>query len=451
MNENNDIMKTKPVMKLLISMSVPMILSMLIQSLYNIIDSIFVAQLGTKALTAVSLVYPLQNIIMSVAVGVGVGIASVISIYLGKNDPENASKAAVIGLGLNTFHCLLFILGGLLFTKPFLSLFTSDEQTLAWACQYSYIVLCFSSPSLFQITMEKIYQATGAMITTMISLAAGCIVNIILDPIFIFGYFGVPAMGVAGAAIATVIGQAFSLLCYLIAYKRKPIAVTLRRSYLVRDWNMVKKIYSVGLPSAIMLGLPSILVGILNSMLAHFSDLYVAILGIYLKLQTFIYMPANGIVQGMRPIIGFNYGAGEYKRVHKTIRCSMLLAAAIMAVGTAAAWGFPRQILSLFAADEAMMQGGTEALQIISTGFLVSTVSIVYAGTFEALGRGRESLILSLIRQFLVIIVLGYGLSRILGPVGIWLSYPAAEAAAAIVAVILYRKTAAAMTDGKKV
>lgn len=441
MNKNQETMKTKPILNLLISMSIPMMFSMLIQSLYNIVDSIFVARLGTEALTAVSLVYPLQNIIMSVSVGVGVGLASVISMYLGRQEPEKASRAAVTGLVLNTIHCVIFVFGGIFLTRPFLSLFTGDEQTLSWACQYSYIVLCFSCGSLYQITLEKIYQATGAMITTMISLSVGCIVNTILDPILIFGYFGAPAMGVAGAAIATVIGQFASLFCYIIAYKRRPIGVELSRKHLCWDFQMVKKIYGVGIPSAIMLGLPSVLVGMLNSMLAAFSDMYVAVLGLYLKLQTFIYMPANGLIQGMRPIIGFNYGAGETKRVLKTIRYSLVLIGVIMVLGTAVSWCFPYPILSLFDIKGEMLEKGAQALGIISVGFLVSTLSIVFCGTFEALGRGKESLAVSLIRQFFVIIVLGYGLSKSMGPTGIWVSYPVAELFGALLAVVLYKKT----------
>lgn len=440
MNSKQDFMKTKPIFPLLVSMAVPMMLSMLIQSLYNIVDSIFVAKLGTTALTAVSLVYPLQNIVVSVAVGTGVGISSAIALNLGRGDQLQADKAASIGMLLTGIHCVLFILLGLLVTKPFLRLFTHDPETLAWACQYSYIVLCFSSGSLLQISLEKIFQATGAMITTMIALAAGCIVNIILDPIFIFGLFGFPKLGVAGAAAATVIGQFSSLVIYLVICARKNIGVTVSRRYMSLDKTMMRQIYSVGIPSSIMMGLPSILVSVLNSMLIHFSEVYVAVLGIYLKLQTFIYMPANGIIQGMRPIIGYNYGAGKKSRVLGTIHWSMGLTAAIMAVGTIAALGFPVQILALFNADNLLMASGIKALRIISLGFLVSTVSIVYCGIFEALGRGKESLTVSLLRQFIIIIVLGKILSGILGVTGIWITFPIAEAVAAVAAWILYRK-----------
>lgn len=442
MNSRQDFMKTKPVLPLLASMAVPMMLSMLIQSLYNIVDSIFVAKLGTEALTAVSLVYPLQNIVVSAAVGTGVGISSAIAVNLGKKDQEQADKAASIGMMLTGIHCLLFILLGLAVTKPFLRLFTTDPKTYQWACQYSYLVLCFSTASLLQISLEKIFQATGAMVTTMIALASGCIINILLDPVLIFGMFGLPKLGVAGAAIATVIGQTGSLLIYLVICIRKDIGVRISWKAVSFDKPMIRQIYSVGIPSSIMMGLPSILVSLLNSMLIRFSEVYVAVLGIYLKLQTFIYMPANGIIQGMRPILGYNYGAGEKARMRSTIHWSMGLTALIMLIGTVAALGFPTQILALFDADAQLMERGVQALRIISLGFLVSTFSIVFGGIFEALGRGKESLIVSLLRQFIIILVLGEFLSRLIGVAGIWITFPIAEAVAAFAAWILYQKLA---------
>ena len=294
MQENNTFMKTKPVFSLLVSMSVPMMLSMLIQSLYNIVDSIYVSRLGTDALTAVSLAYPLQNAILSVAVGIGVGISSAISIHLGAGNQEKADRAATIGIALTVFHCLLFILAGLFITRPFLSLFTDNPAVLGDSCDYTYIVLCFSFGSLLQIAFEKIFQGIGQMKVTMYLLIVGCVVNIILDPILIFGLLGFPALGVAGAAIATVIGQISAFLLYIVVYLRKPYAIHIRAKHLRFDWKMIRQIYSVGIPSSIMMLLPSVLISILNSILAAFSEVYVAVLGVYFKLQTFIYMPATG-------------------------------------------------------------------------------------------------------------------------------------------------------------
>lgn len=437
MQENNTFMKTRPVFSLLVSMSVPMMLSMLIQSLYNIVDSIYVSQLGTDALTAVSLAYPLQNAILSVAVGIGVGISSAISIHLGAGNQEKADRAATIGIGLTVFHCVLFIIGGLVITRPFLSLFTDNPAVLDDSCAYTYIVLCLSFGSLLQIAFEKIFQSIGQMKITMCLLIAGCVINIILDPILIFGLLGFPSLGVAGAAIATVIGQISAFLLYIVVYLRKPCAIQIRRKYLCFDRSIIRQIYSVGIPSSIMMLLPSVLISILNSILAAFSEVYVAVLGVYFKLQTFIYMPANGIVQGMRPVIGYNYGAGETRRVRSAIRYSLACAAVLMLLGTLLSLLIPEQIFALFDADSELMKAGVTALRIISLGFLVSSVGVIYSGTFEAIGNGRNSLIISLLRQFVITIPLSFLLSKVWGPSGVWLSFPAGELCASITGILL--------------
>lgn len=437
MQENNTFMKTRPVFSLLVSMSVPMMLSMLIQSLYNIVDSIYVSQLGTDALTAVSLAYPLQNAILSVAVGIGVGISSAISIHLGAENQEKADRAATIGIGLTVFHCVLFIIGGLVITRPFLSLFTDNPAVLDDSCAYTYIVLCLSFGSLLQIAFEKIFQSIGQMKITMCLLIAGCVINIILDPILIFGLLGFPSLGVAGAAIATVIGQISAFLLYIVVYLRKPCAIQIRRKYLCFDRSIIRQIYSVGVPSSIMMLLPSVLISILNSILAAFSEVYVAVLGVYFKLQTFIYMPANGIVQGMRPVIGYNYGAGETRRVRSAIRYSLACAAVLMLLGTLLSLLIPEQIFALFDADSELMKAGVTALRIISLGFLVSSVGVIYSGTFEAIGNGRNSLIISLLRQFVITIPLSFLLSKVWGPSGVWLSFPAGELCASITGILL--------------
>ena len=439
MQENNMFMTTKPIFSLLVSMSVPMMLSMLIQSLYNIVDSIYVSWLGTDALTAVSLAYPLQNAIVSVAVGIGVGISSAISIHLGAGNQEKADRAATIGIGLTVFHCILFILAGLVVTRPFLSLFTDKSAVLEDACAYTYIVLCFSFGSLLQIAFEKIFQGIGQMKITMILLIVGCVVNIILDPILIFGLLGFPELGVAGAAIATVIGQISAFLLYIVVYLRKSYAIHIRAKYLRFDPSIIRQIYSVGIPSSIMMLLPSVLISILNSILTAFSGVYVAVLGVYFKLQTFIYMPANGIVQGMRPIIGYNYGAGETHRVRSAIRYSLACAAGLMLLGTLLSLLIPEQIFALFNADAELLECGVTALRIICLGFLVSSVGIIYSGTFEALGNGRNSLIISLLRQFVITIPLSFLLAKLWGPVGVWISFPAGELCASIAALLLLR------------
>ncbi len=439
MEKDNSFMKRKPVFSLLISMSVPMMLSMLIQSLYNIVDSIYVSRLGTDALTAVSLAYPLQNAIVSVAVGIGVGISTAISIHLGAGDQEKADRSATLGIALTVFHCILFVLAGIFITRPFLSLFTDDPAILEDACDYTYIVLCLSFGALLQIAFEKIFQSIGQMKITMYLLIVGCVINIVLDPILIFGLLGFPALGVSGAAIATVIGQICAFLLYIAVYMRKSYAVHIRLKHLKFDRSIIRQIYGVGIPSSIMMLLPSVLISILNSILTALSDVYVAVLGVYFKLQTFIYMPANGIVQGMRPIIGYNYGAGENERVRSTIRYSLGCAAMLMLAGTLLSLLIPEQIFTLFDADAELMSAGVTALRIICIGFLVSSIGVIYSGTFEALGNGRNSLIISLLRQFAVTVPLAFFLSRVWGAAGVWAAFPAGEVIAAAAAYVLLK------------
>ena len=362
MEKQNNKMGEKPVLSLLFSMSLPMMLSMLVQSLYNIVDSMYVSWLGTEALTAVSLAYPLQNIVTAVSVGIGVGISSALSISLGEKNQEKANETATMGMALTLVHCVLFIIFGLVVTRPFLQLFTDSPEILENACDYTYVVLCASFGSLLQIALEKIYQGIGAMKTTMVLLATGCIINIILDPILIFGLLGFPAMGVRGAAIATVIGQIGAFLLYVVVYLHRNPGVTIHPRYLKKNWKLVRKIYSVGIPSSMMLMMPSLLVSVLNGILAAFSQVYVAVLGIYFKLQTFIYMPANGMIQGMRPIIGYNYGAGQYERVRQTIRYCLLGTAAIMLLGTILSLAVPGGILQLFQADAELLAEGETAV-----------------------------------------------------------------------------------------
>lgn len=440
MEKKENKMGERPVFSLLISMSLPMMLSMLVQALYNIVDSMYVSRLGTQALTAVSLAYPLQNIVVAVSVGIGVGISSALSISLGEKNQKKANETATMGMALTLIHCILFVVFGLLVTRPFLNLFTDSSQVLENACDYTYIVLCVSFGSLLQIALEKIYQGIGAMKTTMVLLATGCIINIILDPILIFGLFGVSAMGVKGAAIATVAGQIGAFLLYIVVYLKKNPGVTIHPKYLKKDWKLIKRIYSVGIPSSLMLMMPSLLVGALNGILAGFSEVYVAVLGVYFKLQTFIYMPANGMIQGMRPIIGYNYGAGQYERVRKTIRYCLFGTAVIMILGTLLSLGIPEQIFRLFQADEELLQEGETALRIISLGFLISSVGTVFSGVFEALGRGGESLAISLLRQLVITVPLGFVFSCLWGAKGIWIAFPVSEAAASFAALILLRR-----------
>lgn len=442
MNTKQEQMQSKPIFSLLVSMAIPMMFSMLIQSLYNIIDSIFVAQLGNDAFTAVSLIYPLQNLVISIAVGFGVGVSSCISIAMGSKDKKHAEHAASTGIVCSILHSLLFVLFGLFATKPFLRLFTDDLNVIEMGASYGYVVLCLAFGAVIQVCFEKIFQALGNMTVTMYVLAAGALINIILDPIFIFGYLGFPAMGVTGAAIATVCGQIGGLILYLIYYNRNKssIAIDISLKHVRFSSKLLKQLYGVGIPSSIMLALPSLLISVLNGMLVAYSQIHVSILGIYYKLQSFIYLPAGGIVQGMRPILGFNYGAGENVRVKKTLHLSILFTACIMFVGTVLSFCMPVQILSMFHADETMLTVGVPALRIISLGFIVSTLGVIYSGAFEAFGYGIPSLVISLLRQLVIIIPLSLVLSQHFGAYGIWISFPLSECIAAIVSVLLMKR-----------
>ncbi|OUO78108.1 MATE family efflux transporter [Blautia sp. An249] len=433
-------MGTKPLFPLLVSMALPPMVSMLIQSLYNIVDSIFVARLSEQALAAVSLVFPLQNLSLAFSVGMGVGLNSCIARRLGAKQQKKAQEAVNHGFLLAGLQGLLFVFIGLFLSRPFLSLFTKDSATLDMAVSYSRIVICFTFGSHIHIAAEKIFQSVGQMVIPMIMQMVGAIVNIILDPVFIFGMFGVPKFGVRGAAIATIIGQmAACLLSILFLYGSKNAIKPSWKGFRFNG-KTIGDIYQVGIPSGILVALPSALVGILNGILSY-SETAVAVLGLYYKMQSFVYMPANGMIQGLRPIAAYNYGAGYGARLRKVVRICVKMIGVIMAAGTVLFVGFPELIMQLFGAQEEMMKMGSMALRIIGTGFVFSAFSLTYSGTFEALGKGGYSLIISLLRQFLVIVPLAILLPAVWGINGVWAAFPVAEILAAVVSVCLWRKT----------
>ncbi len=444
MNHNKQnsthMMESKNIFPLLLSMAIPPMLSMLIQSLYNIVDSIFVAQMGEDALTAVSIAFPLQNLVLAVAVGLGVGINACMAINMGAKNKEEVNKTATNGIILTLFHSLLFIIIGLFFVKPYLQFYTNNEQVLQWGVEYSQIVICFSFGSMLHINIEKMFQASGKMLIPMVLQGVGAIVNIILDPILIFGKFGMHALGIKGAAIATIIGQMCSFILALILFIKteKDIHISIKKYSL--NVSLVKKIYSIAVPSAIMMSLPSILVSLLNGILGSISQTAVAVFGLYYKIQTFVYMPSAGVIQGMRPIISFNYGAKKYDRVKEVVRSSLMLVGGIMALGTIFFLSVPEFILSMFHATKKMNDIGIDTLRMIGSGFIFSAVGIIYSGVFEALGKGKESLIISLLRQLVIIVPLSILLGKVIGLNGVWMSFPIAEITAAVVAFVLIKK-----------
>ena len=440
---NDTFMKEKPVLPLILSMTLPMVLSMLVNSLYNIIDSFFVAQISEEAMTALSLVYPVQNFINAVGIGFGVGINSVIAFYLGAGDNKKADQAATQGLMLAMIHGVVMTVCCITMMPAFLGMFTSSKTVIELGARYSVIAFAFTLIIIVGITFEKLFQAVGNMKTTMISLMCGCITNIVLDPVLIFGYGPFPKMGIEGAALATGIGQALTLAIYLVVYFVRPIPVHIRRQYFLLNKKMVIKLYSIGIPATLNLALPSLLISVLNAILAAYSEVYILVLGIYYKLQTFIYLPANGIVQGMRPLIGYNYGAGENKRVSQIYKIVLCMSGIIMVLGTVICLLIPGQLIGLFTHTEATIQTGETALRIISAGFLVSAVSVTSSGALEGLGKGTPSLLISLFRYVVVIIPIAFLLSRLFGAVGVWNAFWITEAITAIISICIYYKSIA--------
>ena len=440
---NDTFMKEKPVLPLILSMTLPMVLSMLVNSLYNIIDSFFVAQISEEAMTALSLVYPVQNFINAVGIGFGVGINSVIAFYLGAGDNKKADQAATQGLVLAMIHGVVMTVCCITMMPAFLGMFTSSKTVIELGARYSVIAFAFTLIIIVGITFEKLFQAVGNMKTTMISLMCGCITNIVLDPVLIFGYGPFPKMGIEGAALATGIGQALTLAIYLVVYFVRPIPVHIRRQYFLFNKKMVIKLYSIGIPATLNLALPSLLISVLNAILAAYSEVYILVLGIYYKLQTFIYLPANGIVQGMRPLIGYNYGAGENKRVSQIYKIVLCMSGIIMVLGTVICLLIPGQLIGLFTHTEATIQTGETALRIISAGFLVSAVSVISSGALEGLGKGTPSLLISLFRYVVVIIPIAFLLSRLFGAVGVWNAFWITEAITAIISICIYYKSIA--------
>jgi putative MATE family efflux protein len=437
-------MKTKPVLSLLLSMSLPMVLSMMVNSLYNIVDSFYVAQISEDAMNALSLVYPVQNLINAVTIGFSIGINAAISYYLGAGKNKEADIAATQGTLCNAIHGIILTVGCIAIMPTFLGMFTTDGVVLDLGLRYSRIAFSFSVVISFSMSFEKIFQSVGKMMITMISMLCGCITNIILDPMLIFGIGIFPEMGIDGAALATGIGQTLSLIIYIIVYIKKPLNVHLSRKYVGFSGNMCRRLYIVGIPAALNLALPSLLISALNIILSAYSQMYVVVLGVYYKLQTFLYLPANGIVQGMRPLVGYNFGAEEHGRVKKIYKTAMILAAAIMIVGTILCWAIPDQLFGLFSSNEQTIQAGAEALRIISIGFVVSTVSVISSGALEGLSMGVASLIISLLRYAVLTIPAAFILSRFLEAAGVWHAFWVSELITAIIAYfIYYRKTSA--------
>ncbi|MCD7708336.1 MAG: MATE family efflux transporter [Clostridiales bacterium] len=440
--QQQDFMRTRSVPLLVFTMALPMTLSMLVNSLYNIVDSYFVARISESAMTALSLVYPVQNIVTAVTVGFGIGVNAAISYFLGAREQKNADSAATAGLILNIVHGAILTVLFIAIMPWFLGMFTDDSQIFSMGLQYANIVLLFSIPIGAGMSMEKIFQATGLMKTSMFCMLCGCATNLILDPLLIFGIGFFPELGIRGAAIATGTGQVVALLVYIIFYFARGISVRFSWGSLRGAKSVCGRMYAVGIPAALNLALASVTVSALNAILSAFSSSYVLVLGAYYKLQTFLYLTANGIVQGMRPICGYNYGAKEYRRVKKIFWVGLLFIAVVMLVGTVLCLTIPGALIGIFTENSETVAIGAHALRIICAGFIVSAVSVTVSGTLEGLGKGVTSLVISVLRYVAIIIPAAFILSRFIAADGVWNAFWVAELVTAAVAALLFARVA---------
>ena len=416
-----------PVNQLLISMSLPMMISMLVQALYNIVDSIFVSRINENALTAVSLAFPIQTLMIALGAGTGVGINALLSRSLGEKDYEKANKSAVNGVFLAVVNYVIFLLVGLFVTGPFYLSQTRDAQILEYGKSYLTIVCCCSFGMYAQFVYERLLQSTGKTFYTMITQGVGAIINIILDPIFIFGFFGVPRMGVAGAAVATVIGQIIAGTIALIINEKKNTEIKVQIRGFRPNFSIIKQIYQVGIPSIIMQAIGSVMTYGMNKILLGFTNTAAAVFGAYFKLQSFIFMPVFGLNNGMVPIVAYNYGAGKKDRLIKTVKLSILYAICLMFIGFVVFQIFPAQLLLLFDASDTMLAIGVPALRIISCSFLLAGFCINCGTMFQALGNGVYSMVVSIARQLVVLLPVAYLLSLTGNVTYVWLAFPIAE------------------------
>lgn len=429
-----------PVPKLLFTMSMPMIISMLVQALYNVVDSAFVAQLNEDALTAVSMAFPVQNLMIAVAVGTGVGINALLSRSLGEKQFERANLAARNGLFLGIISYLVFAVLGLIGSRQFYLIQTDDPEIVFYGTQYVFTVTVFSFGLFLAVISERLLQSTGLTIYNMYTQGLGAIINIILDPILIFGLLGFPRLEVLGAAAATVVGQICGMLLGVVFNLRKNKEININMKGFRPDKPTIKQIYQVGLPSIIMQSIGSVMVFGINKILMMFTSTAVSVFGVYFKLQSFIFMPVFGLNNGMVPIIAYNYGARKKKRIMQTAWLSIGAAVTIMLIGLMIFHVFTEQLLGIFDASEQMLEIGIPALRIISLSFSFAGYGIVVGSVFQALGNGVYSLMVSVARQLVVILPVAFILAEVGGLTAVWWAFPIAEIVALIMSTILFRR-----------
>lgn len=432
-------MGVMPMGRLILSMSVPMILSMLVQALYNVVDSVFVARYSQDALAALSYAFPAQNLMIGTATGTGVGVNALLSKSLGEKNFEKANKTAANGVLLAMFGFVLFFLFGLFFAEPFIAFQTKTPSIIAEGRTYLSIVTMLSFGIFGEIMFERLMQSTGKTIYTMFTQGIGAIVNIILDPIMIFGLLGCPQMGVAGAAYATVIGQIVAFILGIVFNHKCNPEVRLHAKNFKPDFGIIGRIYAVGIPSIIMVGIGSVMTTAMNKILNGFSDVAASVFGVYFKLQSFAFMPVFGLNNGVIPVIAYNYGAQKRKRMLHAVRLGCIIATCFMAVGILLMQCIPAELFALFDASEEMLAIGVPALRIISISFVFAGVCIALSSVFQALGKGIYSMCISFARQLVVLVPAAYLLSLSGNVNAVWWSYPIAEIASITVSLLFFR------------
>ena len=431
-------MGTWPIGKLLVNMALPLVISMLVQALYNVVDSIYVSRISESAVTALSLAFPIQNLLIGCATGVGVGVNSLLSKSLGEQNYERANRTAGNGFLLSTLFSALFVVFGLFFARPFFATQTTVAETLNGGSTYLAIVTIGSIGIFIEILFERLLQASGNAFQSMITQATGAIINIILDPILIFGWFGLPAMGIAGAALATVIGQWIAAILAMGLNLKYNKELTLLRKHAKPDRYVIRTILSIGVPSIIMVGIGSIMNFGINQILQGFSETATGVFGIYFKLQSFFFMPLFGINNAVISIVAFNYGARNPERMLKTVKMASCAGLVIMLTGLAAFQLIPEVLLSLFDPSAEFMRMAVQALRTISWCFPVAAVCIILGSTFQALGTGIYSTIISLCRQLVMLLPAAYLLSLSGEVTHVWWAWPIAESAGLTLTVFFF-------------
>ena len=434
-------MGVMPVGKLLFTMSLPIMISMLVQALYNVVDSMFVARVSENALTALSIAFPIQNLMIAVSVGLGVGLNAVVSRALGAKDTKGVNRAATNGIMLMFICGLLFMLGGATLVRPYFEMQTDIEEIVTSGIDYTSIVMMGSMGVFMQILFERLLQSTGRTMLTMFSQGVGAIINIIFDPIFIFGYFGFPKMGVAGAAYATILGQWVAALLGLILNIRKNPEVSISMKGFKPHGATIRLILSIGIPSVVMQSIGSVMTFLMNQILIAFSSTAVAVFGVYFKLQSFVFMPVFGLTNGTVPIVAYNFGARKGDRMKKTIQYSVYAAIVIMICGALIFQSIPDKLLMLFDASDEMLRVGVPALRIISLSFPLAGFGIGAGAVFQALGFSVYSMVISLIRQLIVLIPCAYLIGMLTGDVtGVWWAFVVAEVVSLTVSALYLRR-----------